>query len=135
MTGELTDKIKKSEKIKLEKQDRDNVNKRGSGKGGRRGRRTKNMINIANERIEILFEFAEHERGIGKYDRLDRYVELARKIGMRYNVRIPLEHKRKFCKHCYSYLHPGRTADVRIRKKTMIVQCKNCNNIMRKVLK
>jgi ribonuclease P protein subunit RPR2 len=107
--------------------------KKPKGKG-RRGRRTKNMVAIANERIELLFEFAERERARGKYDRLDRYVELARKIGMRYNVRIPLKYKRRFCNNCYSYLHPGRTADVRTRSGKLIVHCRNCGKIMRRIM-
>lgn len=108
--------------------------KRGKSRG-RRGRRTKNMIIIANERIELLFQFAETQRAAGKYQRLDRYVELARKIGMRYNVRIPLKYKRRYCKHCYAYLHPGRTADIRVRNKIIIVHCRNCGKLMRRSLK
>jgi ribonuclease P protein subunit RPR2 len=104
----------------------------GKGRKGRKGRRTKNMIGIARERIDILFEFAERERARGRYGRLDRYVELARKIGMRYNVRIPAEYKRRFCKHCYSYLLPGKTAEFRTRNKFIVIHCNKCGGLMRK---
>jgi ribonuclease P protein subunit RPR2 len=93
------------------------------------------MIVIANERIDLLFQFAEHERALGKYKKLDRYVDLARRIGMRYNVRLPANYKWKFCKHCYSYLHPGRTADVRTRNKFIVIHCRSCGKHMRRSLR
>ena len=101
------------------------------GRVGRKGRRTKGMIEIAMERIDLLFEFAERERARGHYERLDRYVELARKIGMRYNVRIPAKYKRRFCKHCYSYLMPGRNAEFRTRNKFIVIHCNKCGKLMR----
>ena len=55
---------------------------------------------IASERINILFRLASEE--FKKHpERSNRYVELARKIGMRYNVRIPKLLKRRFCKKCH----------------------------------
>ena len=62
---------------------------------GRRGRRTKAMVNIAGERIDILFNLAEEEAKAHKFQRANRYVDLARKIGMRYNVRVPSQYKRR----------------------------------------
>lgn len=108
--------------------------KRAKGRGGRKGRRTKGMIEIAKERIQLLFEFAEHQRAQGKYDRLDRYVDLARRIGMRYNVRIPAEYKRRYCKHCYAYLVFGRNAEFRTRNKFIIIHCNNCGGLMRRAI-
>jgi ribonuclease P protein subunit RPR2 len=87
---------------------------------------------IAKERIRILFrearkEFREHP------DRSRKYVKLARRIGMRYNVRIPKDLKRKFCKKCFSYLVPGVSCKVRTRsdKKSVVLTCSNCGEIMR----
>lgn len=84
---------------------------------------------IARERIQILFEEAEKAAKEDKFDFANRYVELARKIGMRYNVRIPRELKRKFCKYCHAYLYPGKTCRVRIdsEKKIVKVKCFSCN--------
>jgi ribonuclease P protein subunit RPR2 len=90
---------------------------------------------IASERIEILFKQAEKE--FRKHPRRSRrYVELARKIGMRYNVRLGGEEKRKFCKFCKScntLLKPGATSQVRLdsRKKTKIIICLKCNKVYR----
>jgi ribonuclease P protein subunit RPR2 len=87
---------------------------------------------IAKERIEILFGLAEKE--FKKYpERSRRYIQLARKIGLRYNVRLPKEVKRKFCKNCNSLLIPGRTEQVRIDSKTKTVarKCLKCNKVCR----
>lgn len=87
---------------------------------------------IANERIDILFNLAEKE--FYKHpERSKRYVELARKIGLRYNVRLPKELKRKFCKNCYSLLKPGITAIVRLdsKNRTIAINCLKCNKIYR----
>ena len=53
---------------------------------------------IALERMEILFHEAEQEALHARWARARRYVDLARRIGMRYNVRIPAEFKRRFWK-------------------------------------
>jgi len=87
---------------------------------------------IASERIEILFglaeeEFEEHPK------RSDRYVELARKIGMRYNVRIPKKYRMRFCSSCGNYLVPGKNCTVRTNSRTLSVEttCRNCGHVMR----
>jgi ribonuclease P protein subunit RPR2 len=89
---------------------------------------------IARERIQILFELAEKE--LRKHpERSRRYVELARKIGLRYNIRLPKELKRKFCKNCNTLLKPGLTCSVRIQNKMISIKCMNCNKIYRRVVK
>ncbi|MEM5854005.1 MAG: ribonuclease P protein component 4 [Candidatus Aenigmatarchaeota archaeon] len=85
---------------------------------------------IAWERIRILFNLAEKE--LEKHpERSKRYVELARKIGLRYNIRLPRNLKRKFCKKCNTLLKPGTTCTVRIVGKVLTIKCKNCNNLIR----
>ena len=98
---------------------------------GRRGRRTKQMVNIAGERIEILFDLAHKEARAKNLNRANRYVDLARRIGMRYNVRIPGNYKRRLCRHCHSYLVPGDNCRVRIRGKRIIIFCETCNEYTR----
>ena len=51
---------------------------------------------IALERMEILFHEAEQEARHDRWARARRYVDLARRIGMRYNVRVPARFKRRF---------------------------------------
>lgn len=85
---------------------------------------------IAKERISILFNLAERE--LNKHpERSRRYVELARKIGLRYNIRLPKELKRKFCKNCNTLLRPGLTCTVRMEKKMLSIRCSNCKEIYR----
>lgn len=68
---------------------------------------------IAQERIGVLFSLADSEALRGKFTLSDRYVQLARRIGMRYKVRIPKEFKGRFCKYCDCYLLPSKTSQVR----------------------
>jgi ribonuclease P protein subunit RPR2 len=98
---------------------------------GRKGRRTKEMIELAKERIKRLFELAELEALADNFGRADRYVKLARKIGMRYNVRFPQKYKRRFCKHCLSYLRPGINSRVRLRGSKIVIFCEVCNKYTR----
>ncbi len=86
---------------------------------------------IAKKRIEILFEEAKKAALEGELKRSDRYVELARKIGMRHNVPLKSKYKRRVCKTCYSYLHPSKTCKIRIKKGLLITKCLKCGTINR----
>ena len=85
---------------------------------------------IANERIKILFEQAKE---MFKEDsRLsDRYVYLARKIAMKYKVRIPSTLKRKFCKRCHKYLVPSVNCRVRAQRGKVVYYCLSCKKFAR----
>lgn len=95
----------------------------------------KNQKIIARNRINKLFELAEKNAHSNKLDLSNGYVELARKISMRYLVKIPKEHKRKFCKHCYNYLLPFVTGRIRIHRGKVIIYCYNCKKYSRIPLK
>jgi ribonuclease P protein subunit RPR2 len=85
---------------------------------------------IAKERIGLLLAQAESESGKHP-ERAKRYVELARKIGMRYNVRT--DAKARFCKKCSSLLKPGVSCRVRLRKdkQAVVVTCLACGAVSR----
>ncbi|MEW6062795.1 MAG: ribonuclease P [Nanoarchaeota archaeon] len=88
---------------------------------------------VALLRVKQLFNEAEKE--FKKHpERSDRYVQLARKIAMKVNLKLPKDLKRKFCRHCYSYLKPNVNVRVRIRKGKVIYYCFNCKKYMRYVL-
>jgi len=76
------------------------------------------VTDIAKERIKILLE-----RALSTPDRKERYLELARKIGMRYNVRVPKSYKRRVCKKC-----SGTKFRIRVfsKGKYMLYTCLKC---------
>lgn len=88
---------------------------------------------IAKERIEILFKEALKQAKASRLDRANRYVFLARKLSMKYQVQIPKASRRKFCHKCYHYLLPGKNVRVRTNPKTRAVEmtCKDCKHINR----
>lgn len=91
----------------------------------KRGTKPLHQLKIARERIEILFsEAAKAEPGLAR-----RYVKLAKKIGMRYNVRLGAL-KKKFCRHCYSYF-TAENSRIRIKNGIMNVRCLSCNKTAR----
>jgi ribonuclease P protein subunit RPR2 len=85
---------------------------------------------IARERILILFQQAEKEALKGNLRRSNRYIHLARRIGMRYNTSLPSAMKRRFCRRCGSFLLPSGNR-VRLRSSRITVTCGECGHVMR----
>jgi ribonuclease P protein subunit RPR2 len=80
---------------------------------------------IARERIEILFAQAERfSRSYGEGS--DRCVALARRIAMRYRVRIPHHLRWRYCRRCGAFLVPGVNLRVRIHRGKVVVTCLSC---------
>ncbi|MBM4248372.1 MAG: ribonuclease P [Euryarchaeota archaeon] len=100
----------------------------------RRGRRSKDMARIASERVALLFGEAERAARQGRSALGDRYVSLARSIGMRYNIRLPPDLKRRACRECGRFLVPGKTLRVRFRAGRTVRTCLKCGNISREKL-
>ncbi len=83
------------------------------------------QLRIARERIAILFnEAAQAEPELAK-----RYMKLAKKIGMRYNIRLGVL-KRRFCRHCFSYF-TAENSRRRMKNGIMNVMCLSCGKITR----
>lgn len=96
-------------------------------------RRPKKQVKeIALQRIKELFAEAEKTKD---QKLANRYVELARKIAGKARVRIPREYKRRFCKHCYSYLRLGKNARIRTRQGKLVIYCLECKKYTRIPLK
>ena len=92
---------------------------------------------IALERITLLLKKAREVVSL-EPAQAQRYVNLARKIGMRHKVRIPGADKRTICKYCNAMVIPGKSCRVRIRQKReahIVVTCFNCGKHMRIPLK
>jgi len=86
---------------------------------------------IARERIEILFDLAREKTREGDYDLSRRYVKLIFKIARKYNIRLPREKKYHMCKHCHTFLLPGKTAQVRLKKGKVVIKCLHCGEYKR----
>lgn len=93
----------------------------------RRGRRPKWMLKIARERIDILFKLAE-ESFEAHPERSDRYVEMAKNIATKYNMKMPGIWKRRFCKNCNKFLKPGNNCQIRLRDSRVTIKCLECGN-------
>jgi ribonuclease P protein subunit RPR2 len=85
---------------------------------------------IAMEQVEQLLGQADEVFG-RRRDLADRYVELAWKIKTKYNLRLPKELKRKFCRKCLSFWRPGATCRVRKARGRVNVTCMRCGRIFR----
>jgi ribonuclease P protein subunit RPR2 len=84
---------------------------------------------LARERITELFSLAD---AIFTEDSslANRYVALARKMGMKYKVRIPPEFRSKHCKNCHVYLRPGVNSRVRLQEHKLVIYCQSCKHFM-----
>jgi len=91
----------------------------------------KQLKKIAESRIKRLFNLSEEYALNERLELSNRYVFLARKMSMRYLVPIPPEYKRRFCKHCYSYLLPGKNCRVRIQRNKIVTYCNICKKYSR----
>ncbi len=85
---------------------------------------------IALERIKQLLAEADEVFSSDK-KQANRYVQLARNIAMKVKAKIPVELKRRFCKHCYSYLRPGVNSRIRTRAGKVVISCFECKKFMR----
>ena len=89
---------------------------------------------IAKKRIEFLFKHAKEVfKEDGKLS--DKYVKVARRIAMKYKIRLSSHLKKSFCKHCHKYLVPGVNCRVRIHKHRVIYYCMGCKHYIRQPIK
>jgi ribonuclease P protein subunit RPR2 len=104
-------------------------------RGGRRGRRTATMVRVARDRIATLFALAEREAGTGHGELADRYVNLARRVGTRYNVRVLPEYRELYCRSCSAFWVEGRTVRTRLRTGRRVRTCLRCGRERRTMLR
>jgi len=88
---------------------------------------------VAEERIEILFEEAVKTYPQNP-SQAQRYVDLARRIGMRYRVRLPRGFRRLVCRRCKGFMLPGYSCRVRVRSRGqphVAITCLSCGAVTR----
>lgn len=86
---------------------------------------------VARERIAGLFGRASRAAGEGRPDLAQRYVGLARRIGMRYLVRLPREFRIRHCRRCSAYWVPGVNCRLRLRGGKVVATCRDCGAVRR----
>lgn len=96
-----------------------------------RGRRSREAEQIAHERMEILFAQAHLAVVAGNEARAKRYVFLARRIGMRYNVPVPRQQRRWVCRGCWTFMVPGHNCSTRLRPGRIVIRCLRCGRVKR----
>jgi len=90
-------------------------------------------IMIAKEHIKKIFDFAG---SIADKDIVlaTRQVANARRIAMKFKLRLPSKYKRLFCPHCYRFMLPGKNLRVRVHEHRVIYYCRDCKRFWRKPL-
>jgi ribonuclease P protein subunit RPR2 len=90
---------------------------------------------LAKSRVRILLakaiETAKEDPELAQ-----RQAAIARRIILRYNIRLPYSEKRLFCHGCKRLLIPGSNARVRLgyRPKAVKITCLECGHVYRKIL-
>lgn len=98
--------------------------------GSKRKKLKKQGKRQALERVRELF--LEAESSFRQSPELaDKHIKLARKIAMKSRARIPRELKRRFCRHCHSFLVPSANCRVRLAGGKVVYYCLSCRHYMR----
>jgi ribonuclease P protein subunit RPR2 len=85
---------------------------------------------IGAERIDRLLTLSRVAASDGHEDRAKRYVELARRIGMKTRTKMP--EGLGFCKGCMLPLVPGVNCRVRLSNHHVTTCCTSCGRIHRR---
>ena len=78
---------------------------------------------LAMRRIRYLADLSMRQSNI----RLaQRYVSIARNIGKRMDITLPIDVKRSFCKKCNTPYGPGSV--IRLKNRILIITCSVCGD-------
>ena len=92
---------------------------------------------IATKRMQILFENAVANSRL-EPDLAEKQAMLAKKISMKYKIRMPYEIRSCFCKKCKKFIVPNVSSRVRLgqgNEKSISITCNFCNHVYRKIIK
>ena len=90
---------------------------------------------IATQRIQILFHNAlsnaKNNPGLA-----ERQAEIAKKISMKFKIKMPFELNSSFCKKCKKFIPPGIASKIRLgsKPKSIRITCSYCNHTYRKII-
>jgi|TARA_B100000029_G_scaffold484061_1_gene535857 ribonuclease P protein subunit RPR2 len=91
---------------------------------------------IATERIQILITNAI-SNSKENYDLAQKQAALAKRLGMRYRIKLPYEIRLNFCKKCKQFIPPGIGSKIRIGRsnvKSIRITCYFCGHTYRKII-
>ena len=90
---------------------------------------------IATRRIQVLFNNAllnaKNNPGLA-----ERQAQIAKKISMKFKIKMPFEVSSSFCKNCKKFIAPGIASKVRLgnKPKSIRITCTYCNHTYRKII-
>ncbi|NWG08799.1 MAG: RNase P subunit [Nitrososphaerales archaeon] len=90
---------------------------------------------LARQRVDILIDNAlknaRENMGLAQ-----RQALIARRICMKFNIRLPYEKRQLFCRGCKKFIVPGINARVRLGNKprSVRVKCLGCGHVYLKVV-
>ena len=91
---------------------------------------------IATKRMQILFNNAISNARLDP-DLAEKQALLAKKIGMKYRIRMSYEISSSFCKKCKKFIVPGINSKIRIGRsnvKSIRITCNYCTHTYRKII-
>jgi len=83
----------------------------------------------AKDLVELSAETAKEDLELAK-----EQAALARKLMLKYNVRLGWRFKRFYCHGCKQLIVPGVNARVRVAKGMVLTTCGSCGRVNRKSL-
>ena len=89
---------------------------------------------IAAARVATLFDRARTEALGPDADLADRHAALARRIAMRYRLRLRRDQKAQVCRKCDAYRSPANSRS-RVHRGRLVTTCLRCGHIHRRPLK
>ncbi len=96
----------------------------------------KHIKDLAIQRIYRIIDIA---LATARYDLelAERQAMIAKRISMKYRVRLPYEIRQLFCKRCKKFIVPSINARVRMitNPKAVTIRCLECNHVYRKIIK
>ena len=90
---------------------------------------------IAIRRIEILFNNAL-SNAKNNLELAERQAEIAKKISLKFKIKMPFEVRSSFCKNCKKFIAPGIASKIRLgsKPKSIRITCTYCNHTYRKII-
>jgi len=88
---------------------------------------------LALERAKLLLDRALYVND----EFAQEHAKIAKKIILKYKIKIPFEYKMLFCKNCKKFIAPGRDSTIRLGRsntRALRITCKFCGHTYRKIL-